>query len=50
MALDEIIPFAFGGIILLWAAASALMAFTGGITSGLHHVAPPRPSEPSSEQ
>ena len=43
MVVPPAIPFAVGTIVLLWAAGSAAMAFTGGIRSGLHQTAPPSP-------
>ena len=49
MDLMQAIPFAFGGLILLWAAASAAMAFSGGQSSGLHEIAP-APRAPSAEE
>ncbi|MEX2446906.1 MAG: hypothetical protein WD734_06140 [Dehalococcoidia bacterium] len=41
MTLAEAIPFAVSGVVLVWAAASAALAFAGGQASGMHHIAPP---------
>ena len=40
MTVPPVIPFAISAAVMLWAAGSAAMAFTGGIRSGLHHTAP----------
>ncbi|MSQ42250.1 MAG: hypothetical protein EXR65_04355 [Dehalococcoidia bacterium] len=42
MDLTQMIPFLFGALILLWAAASGARAFSGGQSSGLHDLAPAR--------
>lgn len=42
MTVPPAIPFAVSGLVLVWATASAVMAFTGGIRSGLHEAAPPK--------
>jgi hypothetical protein len=35
-----IFPFALGALILLWAFAAGALAFTGGISSGMHETSP----------
>ena len=50
MGVAQAIPFAVGALVLLWAAASGAMAFSGGESSGLHHVAPPPAPAPTAEQ
>jgi hypothetical protein len=37
----EVIAFAFGALLMLWAFRSAAFAFSGGQHAGLHEVAPP---------
>ncbi len=50
MDLTQVIPFVVGVVVLLWAAASAAMAFSGGPSSGLHRLAPPpRPALTSAQ-
>ncbi len=45
MTVPPAIPFALSAVVLLWAAGSAAMAFTGSARSGLHRVAPPAPKD-----
>ncbi len=45
MNVPPAIPFAVSAVIMIWAVASAAMAFTGSQRSGHHHVAPRRPQE-----
>lgn len=47
MTVPPAIPFAISGLVLVWATASAAMAFTGGMRSGLHEVAPPKKDVPA---
>ena len=48
----EVIAFAFGALVMVWAFASAGFAFSGGQHAGLHEVAPPTEEEsmPSPEE
>lgn len=42
MAASEVIPFAFGALIMLWGLWSAIFAFSGGPRSGLPHIVAPQ--------
>ena len=46
MTVPPAIPFAISAVVMLWAAGSATLAFTGGPRSGLHHTAPAQKDEP----
>ena len=49
MNVPPAIPFAVSAVVMVWAAGSAAMAFTGGIRSGLHRPAPASPAAPKDE-
>lgn len=45
MTVPPAIPFALSAVLLVWAVASAAMAFTGSALSGHHRVATGRPPQ-----
>ena len=49
MNVPPAIPFAVSAVVMVWAAGSAAMAFTGGIRSGLHRPTPASPAAPKDE-
>jgi hypothetical protein len=46
MTVPPAIPFAVSGAVLVWAVASAALAFTGGVRAGLHETAPEPKAKP----